>query len=126
MDFFKKFNIKHTRVFLFLIFSFFLYNNFMNCSLYAADALKTDDQNAIITVLCNITKELTGGIAKGVAIIAIVVVAVGLFMGKFSWGVGLATALGIAMIFGASTVVEWLAAGIATGQKFQGQINNFC
>ena len=70
------------------------------------------DDNAISLVLCNIVTLLTGGIAKTVAVVAIVVVAVGLFMGKFSWGVGLATAAGIGMIFGAPTVVRWLASGI--------------
>ena len=43
-----------------------------------------------------------------------VVVAVGLFMGKFSWGVGIATAVGIGMIFGAPTIVKWLATGITS------------
>ncbi len=74
----------------------------------------TGDDNAITKVLCNVVDFLTGSVAKGVGIIAIVVVAVGLFMGKFSWGVGLATALGIAMIFGAQSVVTWLAKGIGS------------
>lgn len=126
MIFSKKPNI--SKILVFFAFLFLIFNNFLDSSAYAASSpfKGLDDRNAIITVLCNIVTLLTGGIARGVAMIAIVVVAVGLFMGKFSWGVGLATAIGIAMIFGASTVVDWLANGIASAQKFQGQMSDFC
>jgi type IV secretory pathway VirB2 component (pilin) len=122
--------------FIFLLISFVIlnFNNIEN--IYAASNIVgngkspfnniANDQNAIVTVLCNIVNLLTGSIARGVAMIAIVVVAVGLFMGKFSWGVGLATAIGIAMIFGASTVVDWLSNGISIGQNGISNIQDLC
>jgi type IV secretory pathway VirB2 component (pilin) len=102
----------------FFIFSILLINNHVQNYSYAVEATTSTpkkEDNAIVTVLCNVVNLITGDIAKGVAIVAIVVVAIGLFMGKFSWGVALATAIGIAMIFGASTVVEWLSKGIGGG-----------
>ena len=101
----------HLKALFFLIFSIFLFQN----SIEFSHATASVQDNAIVKVLCNVVELLTNDIAKGVAIIAIVVVAVGLFMGKFSWGVGLATALGIAMIFGAATIVDWLSDGIGGG-----------
>ena len=65
--------------------------------------------DAISGVLCIVVKALTGPIGKAIATIAIVVLGIGLFMGKLSWPLALATALGIGMIFGANEIVTWLA-----------------
>ena len=75
---------------------------------YADGDLDTN-KNAIETTLCNVVNSLTGGIGRSVATIAIIALAIGLFLGKLSWGLALATALGIAMVFGAPTVVSWLS-----------------
>jgi type IV secretory pathway VirB2 component (pilin) len=106
-----------SRFVFFFIIGILLFNNSTE-SVYASSG----QENAITKVLCNVVNLLTGNIAKGVAIIAIVVVAVGLFMGKFSWGVGLATAIGIAMIFGAASVVDWLSKGIGSGTNLDCKI----
>jgi len=117
--------IKNISKLLFFLLLTGLFNN-INISILNAAPPNIGDENAIVTVLCNIVKLLTGSIAKAVAIIAIVVVAVGLFMGKFSWGVGLATAIGISMIFGASSVVGWLAKGISTVDQGLLNAQNLC
>ena len=62
----------------------------------------------IEATLCIIVIALTGGIGKAIATIAVVVLGIGLFMGKLSWPVAAATALGIGLIFGAATVVNWV------------------
>ena len=68
---------------------------------FAAGETDTDtNKNAIETTLCNVVNSLTGGIGRSVATIAIIALAIGLFLGKLSWGLALATALGIAMVFG--------------------------
>jgi type IV secretion system protein VirB2 len=110
---------------IFVVLMFSLGQNFYENNAYALTqkAPGLGEIDAITQVLCNVVELLTGKIAKGVSIIAIVVVAVGLFMGKFSWGVGLATAIGISMIFGASTVVNLLANGIG---KAENAFNDFC
>jgi len=65
--------------------------------------------DAITNTLCNIVKKLTGPIGKGIATIAIVVLAIGLFVGKLSWALFIATSVGIGMIFGAQGIVNMLS-----------------
>ena len=48
------------------------------------------------------------------ATIAVVVLGIGLFLGKLSWGLAMATAVGIGMIFSAGTIVNWLGGGTQT------------
>ncbi|MEY3197537.1 MAG: hypothetical protein RLZZ59_908 [Pseudomonadota bacterium] len=59
--------------------------------------------------LCRLVNNLSGGIAKSIATIAIFAVGVGLFMGKLNWGVAAATAAGVGIIFGAGQLVAWLS-----------------
>lgn len=66
-------------------------------------------KNAIQTVLCNITDLLNGPTGKAIATIAIIIVGVGALMGKVSWGMALIVALGVALIFGASSIVDAIA-----------------
>jgi type IV secretory pathway VirB2 component (pilin) len=67
--------------------------------------------DGISKVLCNVVGQLQGTIGKAIATIAIIVLGVGLFMGKLSWQLAIATALGIGLIFGAAGVVGWLTKG---------------
>lgn len=59
--------------------------------------------------LCKLVKNLSGGISRSIATIAIFAVGIGLFMGKLSWGIGAATAAGVSIIFGSEKLVRWLA-----------------
>jgi type IV secretory pathway VirB2 component (pilin) len=68
-------------------------------------------QDEISAVLCRVIGQLQGGIGRGIATIAIIVLGIGLFLGKLNWPVALATAIGIGVIFGAGTVVNWLSPG---------------
>jgi type IV secretion system protein VirB2 len=92
------------------VFFTFLYLLCVSANNSSASTQTTD--NAIETTLCNVVNSLTGGIGRSVATIAIIALAIGLFLGKLSWGLALATALGIAMVFGAPTVVVWLSKGV--------------
>jgi type IV secretory pathway VirB2 component (pilin) len=56
-----------------------------------------------------IQQTLTGALGKGIATIAIVALGIGLFLGKLSWGLAIATSIGVGMIFGAGQVVTWLS-----------------
>jgi type IV secretion system protein VirB2 len=73
-----------------------------------AEAAQPDE---ISRVLCRVINQLQGGIGRGIATIAIIVLGIGLFLGKLNWTVALATAIGIGVIFGAGTVVNWLSPG---------------
>lgn len=70
----------------------------------------TDD--GISTVLCLIVTKLTGPIGKTIGMIALVVLGAGIFLGKLSWPLALATALGITFIFSANKIINWLSGGI--------------
>lgn len=52
---------------------------------------------------------LSGGIARGIATIAIFAVGVGLFLGKLNWGIAAATAPGVGIIFSAPKLVAFLS-----------------
>lgn len=68
--------------------------------------------------LCNVVELLTGTIGKAIATIAIVFLAFMLFVGKISWGVAIATAIGIAAIPAAPQIVNFLSStgsGAASG-----------
>lgn len=78
-------------------------------------ATNSASQDAITQVLCNIVGQLSGGIGKSIATIAIIVLGIGIFVGKLSWPLAIATALGIGMIFGAASIVSWITSGTAGG-----------
>ena len=74
-----------------------------------ADAATNDD--IIGKTLCQLVSNLSGGIARSIATIAVFAVGVGLFLGKINWGIAAATTAGIAIVFGAQDLVKWLAPG---------------
>lgn len=70
--------------------------------------------DVIGSTLCSLVNNLSGGIAKSIATLAIFAVGIGLFMGKLSWGTAALTAAGVGVIFGAGKLVVWLSAGGTT------------
>ena len=77
-------------------------------------AISGSAAGGIAGTMCKISNSLTGPIGKAVATIAVVVLGIGLFLGKLSWGLAMATAVGIGMIFSAGTIVNWLGGGTTT------------
>ena len=69
------------------------------------------DQDVIGKTMCRVTSVLSGGLAKSIATVAIFVVGIGLFMGKFNWSIALMTAAGVAVIFGANSFIGLITAG---------------
>ncbi len=77
------------------------------------EVLATTDRGAgtaLDNVLCNIVSFFTGAVGKGIATIALIIIGIGALMGKISWGMALIVALGIALVFGATTLVDALGA----------------
>jgi type IV secretory pathway VirB2 component (pilin) len=62
-------------------------------------------------MLCGGYKVFSGTIGKMLAVFAIVALGVGLFMGKVTWGLVFAVALGIGAIFGAQSIVGLITGG---------------
>jgi type IV secretory pathway VirB2 component (pilin) len=77
-----------------------------SCDAAFADTNKDD---VVGQTLCRLVLNLTGGVARGIATIAIFSVGVGLFLGKLNWGVAAATAAGVGIIFSAPKLVGFLS-----------------
>lgn len=81
---------------------------FINASDVAL-ATATNANDVVGNTLCRLVSNLTGGIARGIATIAIFAVGVGLFLGKLNWGIAAATAAGVGIIFSAKQLVAFLS-----------------
>lgn len=57
-------------------------------------------------VFCTLSTWATGNTGKGLATIAITVIGIGALLGKVSWGMALIVVLGVALVFGASGIVN--------------------
>ncbi len=69
-----------------------------------------DSTNDVVgQTLCRLVRNLTGGIARGIATLAIFAVGIGLFLGKINWGIAAAPAGGVGIIFAAPQLVAFLS-----------------
>jgi type IV secretion system protein VirB2 len=64
--------------------------------------------DTIGNVLCSVAEWFTGPVGQGIATLAIIVVGLGALLGKVSWGMAIIVGIGIAVIFGASSIVSEL------------------
>lgn len=62
--------------------------------------------SAIGGALCDWVGELTGPVGQGVATLAVVFFGIGAFFGKVNWGLAVVVGVGIAGIFGATSIVR--------------------
>jgi type IV secretory pathway VirB2 component (pilin) len=69
------------------------------------------DGGTIGNLLCNVAGWFTGSVGKGIATLAIIVIGIGALMGKVSWGMAIIVGIGVAVIFGAPTIVDELGTG---------------
>lgn len=83
----------------------------------ACDSAFASGNDVIGNTLCNLVNNISGGIAKSIATMAIFAVGIGLFMGKLSWGTAALTAAGVGVIFGAGKLVSWLSAGATSNSN---------
>jgi type IV secretion system protein VirB2 len=72
---------------------------------HAAMASPGGDSNAIEQVFCNVVLIFTGTTGKAIATVAVIAVGIGALLGKISWGMALIVALGVALVFGAASIV---------------------
>ena len=76
---------------------------------FAVAAPAAEENDVVGQTLCRLVANLSGGIARGIATIAIFSVGVGLFLGKLNWGIAAATAAGVGIIFSAPKLVAFLS-----------------
>ncbi|MFK7968454.1 MAG: TrbC/VirB2 family protein [Rickettsiaceae bacterium] len=82
----------------------------------AAFATGAAGNDVVGATLCRLVANLSGGIARGIATIAIFAVGVGLFLGKLNWGIAAATAAGVGIIFSAPKLVAFLSGSDANSE----------
>lgn len=91
-----------------LAISFILLPDFATADVAPANNASGTNSSGIADVVCKIVGELQGPLGRGVGMIAVIVLGIGLFLGKLSWALAVATAIGIGLIFSAGKVVNWL------------------
>ncbi len=74
---------------------------------------KSNQPTQISNIICGAVNQLTGTIGRSIAILIIISLAISLFLGKVSWGMAIAVAVGMGILFGAKDVVNLLAGGTA-------------
>lgn len=75
--------------------------------MFAPDLANADIGGA----LCNAKNQLTGPAGKAIAMIAVIAIGLGALFGKISWGLAIMVGTGVAVIFGADTIVTWFGGG---------------
>lgn len=70
------------------------------------------DENSMITnIMCNAINQITGPVGRAISILIIISLAIALFIGKVSWGMAIAVAVGMGILFGAKDVVNLISGG---------------
>ncbi|MFK7760892.1 MAG: TrbC/VirB2 family protein [Candidatus Midichloriaceae bacterium] len=109
--------MKRAYISMFIFLSLFLTITFFNVKVSMADDPApgakdiADPGSQIADVLCNVIKIAQGNVGKTISILVIISIAIGLFLGKITWGVAIAVSVGLGVLFGANSVVEFIASG---------------
>ena len=73
------------------------------------------DKSGIIKIFCNVINQITGGIGKVISVLILISMAIGLFLGKITWGLAIAVMVGMGLLFGAKGIVDVISDG--TGRQ---------
>jgi type IV secretory pathway VirB2 component (pilin) len=87
---------------------------------FAADPVAAGDtmkENGIVRIFCNVINVITGAVGKVIAVLILASLAISLFLGKVTWGLAIATMVGMGLLFGATSLVDTISAGTGTGEK---------
>ena len=102
--------MKFIKPFLFIFCMFFVFFSSTLPSHAAGDTEKIKTASYEVTqVICNVINLIQGPTGKTIAILVVISLAIGLFLGKITWGVAIAVAVGMGVLFGANTVVGYVA-----------------
>ncbi len=100
----------------FLVFAFYTNN------VFAADS--NPDATGIVKIFCNVINQITGGIGKVISILILISMAIGLFLGKITWGLAIAVMVGMGLLFGAKGLVDVIAKGSSAQADAQTNLCN--
>lgn len=76
-------------------------NAFANCQWTVEDV----DNNKLVDAVCRVYQIATGTAGKAFAAVGVISVGIGFFTGKVSWGLMISVAAGIAVFFGAPSII---------------------
>jgi len=76
-------------------------NAFNNCQWTVEDV----DNNKLVDAVCRVYQIATGTAGKAFAAVGVISVGIGFFTGKVSWGLMISVAAGIAVFFGAPSII---------------------
>lgn len=74
----------------------------------------TNPGDSITGILCKVIEQISGPIGKAIAVLIVISLAIALFLGKVSWGMAIAVAVGMGILFGAESVVQLISPGDGT------------
>lgn len=63
-------------------------------------------ENEITKVLCAVINLIIGPVGRSIAILIVISLAIALFLGKVTWGLAIAVAVGMGLLFGAPKILE--------------------
>lgn len=78
---------------------------------YAGPTTTTTTAGGLEKMVTNIVGVLTGTFGKGIATIAIMAMGIMAMFGKLEWASAVKVIIGIAVTFGAASIVKWLTGG---------------
>jgi len=91
--------------------AFVAFTMFLSAPIVNVQAQNAASQDMVTTTLCNTVNTLTGGIGKAISIIIVISLALGLFLGKVSWGMAIGVAAAMGALFGSRDLVALIAGG---------------
>ena len=90
--------------------------SFLTVTLFASMMLMPDMAAAgaldgsVGAMLCALVNSITGTTGRAIATIGIIIIGIGALLGKISWGVAIIVVLGIALVFGAASLIDAMTA----------------
>ena len=79
---------------------------------FAANNASLNKDSGIVIIFCNVINAITGPIGKVIAVLIIASLAISLFLGKVTWGLAIATMVGMGLLFGATSLVDVISDGV--------------
>jgi type IV secretion system protein VirB2 len=73
----------------------------------------TGGANGISRAVNAIVQTLTGTLGQSIAVLAVVIMGIMAMFGRLAWDHAMKVILGIAIVFGAATIITWITTGTA-------------
>lgn len=79
------------------------------------NAVTTTGANGISRAVNAIVQTLTGTLGQSIAVLAVIVMGFMAMFGRLAWDHAMKVILGIAIVFGAATIITWITVGAGEG-----------